>query len=76
MFTIYVLPNCVIHQGTQCANELEIRPLIIAADIVGLADAAFAEHGIQRFGVVVYIQPVADVLAFAIYGDRFAAQAF
>lgn len=55
-------------------DEVDVSLLVVAADVVGLARGAFFNDLEQRSAVVFDVQPVADVFAFAINGDRFASQ--
>ena len=53
-------------------DNVDILPLIEAADIVGLVDLALVEDEVDSTGVVLYIEPVAHVLALAIHGKGLA----
>lgn len=57
-------------------DEVDVSLLVVAADVIGLAGGAFFNDLEQRSAVVFDVQPVADVFAFAIDGDRFSSQAF
>src|SRR5690606_36592960 len=61
-------------QGAAQADEVDVIALVVAADVVGLADPTAGDHGVQRLGVVADVEPVADVFTAAVNGDGFAAQ--
>ncbi len=44
------------------ADNIEIAPLVAAADVVTLAGFPFCQKESQRGDVIVYMQPIADVL--------------
>ena len=48
------------------AEHVDVRPLAVGADEVGLADLALGEDGPDGRGVVVGVDPVADVQAVAV----------
>ncbi len=50
--------------------------LIVSTDVIGLTDSAFSGDCIKRFGMIGDIQPVADVFAFTVNGDRLNTKAF
>ena len=62
--------------ATERADEFDILAFVVAADIVGLPHPTFGQDGVEGFGVIRDVEPVADVLTFAIDGDGLAAQAF
>ena len=53
-------------------NQVDVLPFVESADIVGFGDAAFVEDQVDGAGVVFDVEPVADVLAFAVNGQRSA----
>ncbi len=55
-------------------HEVKVRLLVVAADVVGLAELAVGQHGPEGFAVVADIKPVADVHAIAVNGDRLAGE--
>ncbi len=65
-----------VEQRANVLHQFEVGQLVVAADVIGLARRAFFEHGAERRAMVADIEPVADVLAFSVNGDRFAAKAF
>jgi hypothetical protein len=56
-------------------HDLDVLLLGIAADVVGLTDAALCQHGADRRTVIANEQPVADLLAIAIDRQRLAGSA-
>lgn len=63
-----------VEQGAELVDEIEIAHLGAAADAVGLARFAPFEDDAQRAGVIVDMQPVADVAAVAVDRQRLATQ--
>ena len=53
-------------------HDLEVGPLVVAADIVRLAGLALLQDQPERPGVVVDEEPVADVVALAVDRQRLA----
>ena len=51
--------------------DTEIRPLVVAADVVSLAELALAQNRPERLGVVADVKPVAHVHAVAVNRNRF-----
>ena len=61
----------------ECANgvhDIKVRFFIPTADVVGLAHAASLQHAADGGAVVAHIEPVADLLAVAVDGERFSSQ--
>ena len=56
-------------------HDVEIGALVAAADIVGLADRAALQDERERVGVILDVEPVANVQAIAIDGQRLAREA-
>src|SRR5262252_5279792 len=50
-------------RGADAVDDLEVRSLVAAADIVLFADAPLLQHEQQTRAVIVDVQPVADVAA-------------
>ena len=48
-------------------DEVDVLPFVEATDVVGLGYLAFVEDDVDGAGMVFYIEPVAYVLALAIY---------
>ena len=55
-------------------HDLEVLHLGVAADVIGLADAAAREHARIGAAVVADVQPVAHVRAIAVHRQRLARQ--
>ena len=47
-------------------DDVDVGTLIVAADVVDLADAALLQDQVNRMAVVLDVEPVADVLAIAV----------
>ena len=56
-------------------DDLDIRLFVVAADVVDLAVGALVQHGVDRRAVVGDVQPVADLHAVAVDGQRLAGLA-
>ena len=71
---IHVLLLAAAQQAVRRADEhpdqVDVLPLVEAADVVGLGHAAVVEDPVDRPGVVLDVEPVADVLAAAVDGQR------
>src|SRR5688500_8026229 len=61
----------LVHQPTEQQNEVKIFPFIVATDVVDLSRFSFVENGIYSSGVVLDIQPIADVLSLSVNRQRF-----
>ena len=46
----------------------------MAADVVGFAGFAFGDNFVEGTGMVFYVEPVTDLVAFAVYRKWFAFQ--
>ena len=55
-------------------DDLDVRQLVGAADVVGLARLAALEHGVDRRGEVLDAEPVADLRAVAVDRQRVAGK--
>ena len=55
-------------------DDIEVRLLVPASDIVGLPHPSGLEDPADGGGVVLYIEPVAHLLAIAIDGERLAGE--
>src|SRR5215207_8607185 len=64
--------SLAVEQLTDRFHDLDIWLLVQAADIVGLADAAFLQHEPDRGGVIFDIEPVADLHAVPVDGEGFS----
>ena len=59
--------DCLDHH----LDQVDVLPLVEAADVVGLGNLAFMEDQVYRAGMVFHIKPVADILALAVYRKGF-----
>lgn len=57
-------------------DDLEVAPLVMAADVIDLAIAALTDDQINCFAMVGDVEPVTDVLAIAINGEFFTMGGF
>jgi hypothetical protein len=62
----------LVEEGADGVNDFDVRFFVQAADVVGLADAAFLEDEPDGGGVVFDVEPVADLHAVAVDGEIFA----
>src|SRR5262245_13418250 len=59
----------LVQKSTDRRDDMKVRSLRIATDIIAFAHACFGQHGEQSADMVVDIKPVAHILAFAINGN-------
>ena len=50
--------------------DLNVLPLVMAADVVGLEEPALLLHHVDSLAVILHIQPVADILSVAVHRQR------
>src|SRR3954453_20062763 len=55
-----------VHQDTYRSDDLKVCLLVVSADVIALADTALLSNEYQGTGVVLDVQPVPDILPFAI----------
>ena len=53
-------------------DDIDVLPLVEAADVVGFSDFALMENQVDGPGMVLDIEPVTDILALAIDRQRLA----
>ena len=53
-------------------DDVDVLPFVESSDVVGFSNGALVEDEVDGTGMVFHIKPVAYVLAFAIYRQRFA----
>lgn len=61
----------------QTANRLDyvqILTLVVPADVICFTHGPGGRYAIQRAGMILHVQPVADLLPVAVYRQRFARQ--
>ncbi|MNI01511.1 hypothetical protein D3C73_543600 [compost metagenome] len=63
-----------IHQLADAGDDIDVAALVAAADIVGLADPAPFGDDIEGTGVILDIEPVANVGAIAVNRQRLAIE--
>ena len=51
-------------------DDINVAHFIVSTDIVDFTDTSSAEDQIDRFAVILYIQPVSHIEAFSVYGER------
>ena len=59
----------IIYDVTYCFNDLYILSLTISTHIVGFTQFAEREDSFQCAAVILYVQPVANVLSLSINRD-------
>src|SRR5690606_40216999 len=60
----------LVEQVADGLDDLEVRALVAAADVVGLAGLALFGDESEGLAMVADVEPVADVLAVAVDGER------
>ena len=55
-----------IQNGADRMQDLEIVPLVVAADVVGFAASALMEDEVDGLAVIEDVEPVADIRAVAV----------
>ena len=60
-----------VHGIDEHLHDVDVLPLVEPADVVGLGDLPLVEDQVDGAGVVLHVQPVADVLAPAVHGQGF-----
>ena len=69
---IFGTPQQAVGGTNEQAHDVDVFPLVEAADVIGLGHLAIVEDGIDGAGVVFNVEPVAHVLALAVDGQGFA----
>ena len=57
-----------VHRLDDHLDDVNVLPLVEAADVVGLSHLAVVEDGVDGTGMVFHIEPVAHILTLAIDG--------
>ena len=70
----FVLLHNAAHGLQNRLHDLNILALVMPADVVDAAIGRLVHHQINRLTMILHVQPVADVQALAIDGQRFALQ--
>ena len=68
----FLAPKQPVHRLNHHPDEVDVLPLVEAADVVRVGHLALMENEVDGAGVVFHIQPVAHILALAIDGQRLA----
>ena len=63
-----------VHDPANQMHQIDIPRFRITADIVASADLSPAKDGEQRVGVILHVEPVANILSRAVDGYRFPHQ--
>ena len=63
-----------VEDGAQGMDDVEVGLFVPAADVVNLAHLARLKDAVDGAAVVFHIEPVADLLAVAVNGQRLAGQ--
>src|SRR6266481_7029056 len=64
----------LVEMRTNALYDVDVPPFGIPADIIGLADAPSFQHRNQRASMILDIEPISHVLAFAVYRQRLALE--
>src|SRR5712691_7154941 len=64
----------LVEEAADLGHDLEVGALAVTADVVALARPPANEDGMQRAGVILDIEPVADIVALAVDRDRLTRQ--
>lgn len=62
----------------KCADQfdnVDIGPLVVAADIIGVIGFAVSDDEVDAAIMVIHVEPVPDLFAIAVDGQRLAVQA-
>ena len=73
---IHILTFLAAKKSINCVNQnfdnVDILPLIKSTDIISIGNLAFVENSINCSCVILNIEPVTHIKAFAVNGQRFA----
>ena len=65
----------LVHQFTDQGDDVDIGPLIVATNIVGVVSPAIADDKVNASVMVIYIKPVADLFTIPINRKFFSIKA-
>jgi len=65
-----VICETLIHHPAQQVHDIEVRPLVVTADVIDLTGRAGFQNAGDAPRMVLNIQPVANIAAVAIHGDH------
>ena len=60
-----------IHLLNQHLYKVDICPLIVTSDIVGLGNPALVENKVDSACMILDIEPITNILALSLYRQRF-----
>lgn len=63
-----------IEHVTDAVNDLKVGALGVVADVISLSHPARFKHALNSGTMILYMEPVTDVVAGSIYGERLAGQ--
>ena len=66
----FLTPQQTIHRVDHDLDDVDILPLVETADVVCLGNLSLVENQVDGTRVILHIEPVAHVLAFAVYRKR------
>jgi hypothetical protein len=71
MREVYVEADALVSSATIAdpSHQIDIPPFGLTADVVGLADICASHDGPDSGNVVLYIEPVTDIVPFSLYGQ-------
>ena len=55
-------------------NNINIRPFVVAPDVVSLPVTSLFDNQLNSSGMIIHIEPVPNLFAVAVDGQRFAPQ--
>jgi hypothetical protein len=64
----------LVQLRTKQTHQIDVPPLIIASDIVSLADSTPRDYSMQGLGMVFHVQPITNIFSFAIDRNRFVSK--
>ena len=76
-FTIRYMCDQTLRFAKLLADDLynvDILLLIVSTDIINLTNTTVMDNQINRFAVILHIQPVTHIQTFTIYRQRFVSQ--
>ena len=63
-----------VNDTAEQADHINIRPFVVAPDVVGLPMTPLLDDQLDSSGMIVHVEPVPNLFAVAVDGQRFAPQ--